>query len=84
MSKIDIGEIEVHAFHQHVACDEHLLVGIVEHGTVVTYTVSGCRVSGFDIVGEMMDQAELTELGYVCHRFTFKGMCLNSAGSSLA
>ena len=57
----------MHAFHQHIACDEHLFIGIMKHGTVVADTISCCVIFDFDVVGEVMDEAKFAEFGYICH-----------------
>ena len=65
MLQVDVGEVEVDTFHEHVARHQHLLVGIVHDGTVVTYTIDGGSVLVLISFGEVVDETKLTQLCYI-------------------
>lgn len=55
----------MYSLHQHVCSNEHFLVRIVHHGTVIAYAVDGRSVFVFISFGEMVDETKLTQLCYI-------------------
>ena len=62
---INIGQVEMYTFHQHVGSHQHLLVGIVHHRTVIAYTINSRGILVFISFGEMVYQSKLTQLSYI-------------------
>ena len=64
MLHVYISAVEVHAFHKHVACHQRLLIGIVQHGAVVSYTIFCRLVSRLYVFCKMIYKPELTQFCY--------------------
>ena len=64
MLQVDVGEVEMNAFHQQVCGDKHFFVGVGEHSAVVADTVFRTFVLDLDVLGEVADQPKLTKLCY--------------------
>ena len=61
VSEVGVGEVEVYALHEHVGGDEHLALGVGEHGAVVAHAFEGAGVLRTDVLREVFDESELTE-----------------------
>ena len=62
--QVDVGQIEVYAFHQQVGGDEHFLVGVGEHGAVVAYAVFRTLILDLYVFRETVDETKLTKFCY--------------------
>ena len=58
-----ISEVEVNAFHEHVACYKHLLAGIRQHGAIVAHAELRGGIMHGQTAGEAVYQPELSECG---------------------
>lgn len=55
----------MNAFHEHVGGDEHLTVGVGEHGAVVAHSFQRRRLVWRLVFGETVDETELTQFFYL-------------------
>ena len=51
----------MYTLHKHIGSYEHFRVGIVKYGAVVAHAFDSRFVLCLYVIGEMMDQSELTE-----------------------
>ena len=65
LSHAVVGEVEVHALHQHVGGDEHLLVGIIQHRAIITHAFQRRGVLGLQVFSEPVDETELSKFLYL-------------------
>ena len=60
MLQVYVCEVKMHAFHQHVGGDKHLLVGVVHHGAVVAHTHEGGGVVWLYVFCKVADKPEFS------------------------
>ena len=64
MLHINISEVEVDTLHEHIGGDEHLFVGIVEHGTVIANTFDGRLILKCNTLSEPINETKFTQFFY--------------------
>ena len=60
VAQVGIGQVEVHALHQQVGGHQHLPVGIVQHGTVVSHPMNGGCVAYLQVVRQSVYQSKFS------------------------
>ena len=69
-----VGEVKMNALHEHVGCNQDLLVltGVIQYGAVVTNSVKGGCVLWLKVFCQVVYKTELSEFCYfgtfdICH-----------------
>ena len=55
----------MHALHQHVGGDEHLLVGIIQHRAIIAHAFQRRGVLGLQVFSEPVDETEFSKFLYL-------------------
>ena len=64
MLHIDVGEVEVYPFHEHIRGDESLFISVVHHCAVISYAFLCAFILEFYVLSEVSDKAKLTQFLY--------------------